>query len=233
MKLMPSPQAKQAVDSQTQQDLIRASEAKLELRNALNELNQAESSFKLALVNQHIHQMNEETQNNEVKKALLDEIKVLEKRREQLLIPIEEEKQKAHNILTSAEEIKQKNLATEVALEQKAELLENKLDDVSEQLEIIVTRTVGLDQRELGIKKQAEMTKNFCDDMTSKIEARVAYCVEKEKEIGLKTKDLQFKEISLKSLEDIIKLEQEFINKEKVRLVDREQTLERNIKRNG
>jgi chromosome segregation ATPase len=229
MKLMPVIEAKKATDAQTQMDIVRANEVKSELKHALSEMEKAESMFKLALANQHVHYINDETEHQKAIGSLINEIRVLEKNRAELLIPIDKEKEEAHNMFVQAEKSRNKNRDAEIALEEKAEMLETRLDDASEQLEALTRRTAELNRREAGIKKQGDMTQRYCEEMTSKVDLKVASCAEQEKEIAQQMKELQFKEISLRSQQESINLQQDFIIKEKIRLNDREQVLEHEI----
>jgi len=204
----------------------------LELKQALLELDKAETSFKVALANQRIHQINEETTYGKAKEALIGEIKALERRRAELLIPIDAERNEAHTMYIQAEELRQTNRAKEIAIDEMVEVLGEKLDDASEKNEMLSGRKVELDRREAGIAQQEEMTKTVITKLTEDITAKANECATRELLVAEKEKESQFKEISIQSQFEQIEREYKFIKDEKVRLKDREDTLERNLKRN-
>lgn len=231
MHLLPVKQAKEANDSQTQSDIIRANEAKLELKHVLQELAKAEAAFEVAMKNQHLRQINEETEHGKAITALKNEIKALEKRRDEALIPIEAMREEVHTKLIEVEKMRDEQKERLIELDEQAEVLEQKMDDASEQLEALTRRTAELNRREQGIKKQEEMTKKFVEEVTVTLGEKSLDCELREKKIIEKEKALQLQEIGLNSEKESIERHYAFIREEKVRLKDREQTLERAFNR--
>lgn len=176
MKILTATEIKTASESEKTKDIVRLETTRKALSDAQKKLDEAEAKFDVALANQRIRWATEEEEAVKKLGLLLVEINALELRREQAIIPIDDEKKKAHDLFIQAETVlaDARGTATEADKRQQhnqelSDILQTRLDGLSE-------REVKLDYREknLAIREESaiaerEQIKKLSQELSIKL----------------------------------------------------------------
>lgn len=150
MKLLTPAEVKSANEGAIAKTAIRTEATRKELATTETRLNEAEARFDATLANQRVVWAKEQEEKMANIVSLRMEIDRLTRERDQLRIPIELEAKKAHDLYTEAEEALHKANQIRINNEEVSQLLQEKLDTLTE-------RETNLEEREqkLSIKEKA------------------------------------------------------------------------------
>lgn len=176
MKLLTPTEIKQSSESERTKDIARTTSVKSTLAKAQAELDEVNAKFELALANQQIRWAKEEEEAIKTIASLNEELKTLYKQREVLLIPIDEDRNKAHTLFKEAEKVLEeaKGKDREVNLlkthwEDMSDLLTSRLDELSDREENLNEREQHIVIREDAIKAEREQIRQLSSELSNKL----------------------------------------------------------------
>lgn len=176
MKLLSPKEVTDKKQAELVKDITRTKEVKTELEKKTSELAQVNAQFDVALAGQRMRWASEETEALHRLDAIKHEVEVLEKRKIELLSPIEEREKKSYDLLNAAEstftEAQKKMQAVETIGEENertAELLEDKLDGVYEKETELEEREKKVTVRELAVEEERALIKQLSSELSIKL----------------------------------------------------------------
>jgi len=160
MKLLPPQEVKNLKESQTVKELLRAKEMAEVTDKTRKALAKAEADFNTTLAKNRTAWALEEEAHDKRVREMAQEIRVLEKRRQQALIPIDAVKSEADTFLAEAKKVYAQ--VTEIREEEEnlTEELENKLDLVGQRGQDLDRREAEISNKEYGLRLQTEQMLN-------------------------------------------------------------------------
>lgn len=177
MKLLTPKEVADRKQAETAKDIIRTKEVKETLESLTKDLNETEARFNVALANQRIRWVKEEEGYLERLSSLKKEIDVLEKQKKEACIPIEERERKSYDLLNAAESAFKESLekgkkADERMneVEQMADMLQKKLDDVYEKETELEEREKKVLVRELAVEDERKMISHLSAELSTKLQ---------------------------------------------------------------
>lgn len=212
-------------------NLKRSSDLDGELLRKKQQIEKLDADFKLSIERQRIDFDEEKSEHHKKINELLREVEILEKRKEQALLPINDKLaliEKAQDLLIDRENNIQKK---EYQLEESLQSLQDRLDEVTEreqEADRILTKQYSqqksLDNQKEELAKQTKLLNELLITSNDEFNKKMLILNTKEAEIDSKLNLIEIKESSIKTKE------KQLIIKEKG-LQDRYATLERSIKR--
>lgn len=176
MKILSATEIKQAKEVELTKDIVRTESVKNALDKATQQLNETDARFELALANQRTRWAKEEEEATQKILSMQAEVKKLEKLKEQALIPIEKEKELAHNMFKEAEKVLEearieKNRADEryEECEELRERLMNRLDEAAERATLLDNREQHILIREEAIDSERDQIKKLSKELSIKL----------------------------------------------------------------
>ena len=176
LKLLTPTEIKTANEAERVKDISRIESARNALKKVQQQLNETEAKFQLSLAGQQKRWAKEEEEATIRLNNLQTEMKVLEKQREELLVPIEDEKKKAHDLFIEADKIfneahRKLNDAhiLKEDYEYKLELLQTRLDELSEQDQKLTLREKTVTIREEAVIAERAQIKKLSEELTIKL----------------------------------------------------------------
>jgi hypothetical protein len=176
MKILSASEIKQASESERVKDITRTETTKKALAEVQRQLDESEAKFEVALANQRSRWANEEETATRKVLSLAEEIKNLEEKKRLALIPIEREKEIAHNLFIQAEstlqEAKETAKKAEESLQHNQELeviLQEKIDGLSERENKLDYRDRNLVLREEAAIAEREQIKKLSQELSIKL----------------------------------------------------------------
>jgi chromosome segregation ATPase len=167
---------KQSKESELSKDIMRTQAVKSALERAQVELDNSEAKFNAMLAKQ---QARWEGANEEAIKKITDlqnEIKDLEKQREQINFPIEEEKKKAHDLFIQAEDtfkLARENITESEKIKANVgeieQRLTEKLDELSDREQDVKNREDKATVRELACYSEREQIRQLSIELSDKL----------------------------------------------------------------
>ncbi len=143
--------------AELQRDIARTESTKDALDKATRKLNETNARFDLMLANQRVRWAKEEEEAMKRQIELRKEIKLLEERRDFLLVPMDERDQKSYDLRIEAEKILAEAVSKKEESEELCEKFESKLDDIHEMETDLETRTQKLLVREQANESERQM----------------------------------------------------------------------------
>lgn len=165
MKLLSQTEIKQRKDAEIVRDITRLKTTKEALAKSRAELDESNARFEIALANQRRRWIDEESEATK----RLESIEKKIKEQELALIPIAEEREKAHNLFIDAEKVLSRADKMEEELEQSTLLLEEKLDAVSDFEEELKQREIKLQIKEEAVEERSKVVENLSKELTVKM----------------------------------------------------------------
>lgn len=176
MKILSPSEIKQASESERTKDIARIESTRQALNKVQQQLAEAEAKFELALASQNTRFARAEEEAHKRLEVLEKEIIEAEKRKVAALIPIEREKEIAHNLFIQAEnslrEVEEKKALLEKkeeSLNESQELLAKRLDEASEDKESLRLREERIILQEAAIYEQREEIKKLSQELSIKL----------------------------------------------------------------
>jgi len=231
MKLL-TPQAIKDVKSQElSRELLRSKETEEAIKKINQRRIEAETDFNTTLARNRNKWAQEEEEHANRVKEMDAEIRILEERKKQAMIPIQMYKDQADVLLAEAKEALDRAINREQIAEETQDLLENKLDDLGDRELAIDKAERAIKAKQAGILAQQEQVRAGSEKLTERMAEFAAKMAKDEAEIYEKKKDLVLIERSLVAKDEKIKRTIKSIEEEKIRLEDQRRTLERAFKR--
>lgn len=202
MKLMSPSEVKDAGNSETTRQILRAKEAQEMTEKWSKSLARAEADFASASARRLEEWAKGEEEHSKRVKEMADEVEKLEARKAQALIPVEVYKQEAEEKMKKAEKIISDYEEKEEDLEETKELLQDKLDDVGEREIDVTERENKCKLREKGIDEQSEQLKLGIKKLSDSMLSFQSYMKTEEAKLNEKRKEIKLKEINMGARED-------------------------------
>lgn len=232
MKLFTPTEVVTNKERQATVDLKRIGVINSEIAKKRQELDAVTSEFEKTLERQRENWEKEQAEAITVMNILNSEVQVLEERKRQALMPLQEKEKELNAFQTSLEE-RDVELASNLSrVESHLERLEEKLSQVAER-EVEVARIAKIQEnRQKGIDMQSEQIKQQSKALTESIKTSFEVITERENELAKRELELTMRTNALISREnELNNIEQSFKDRERV-LQDKYETLQRTIERN-
>lgn len=231
MKLLAPVETKDLKQAEVNRELLRTQEMQKVADKTRKELANAEADFKQALVRQREEWIKHEEEHEERVQQMSHEIKVLEKRKEQALIPINIYKDQADLLMSTAQDVKNRAESHEKEVELLQELLEEKLDKVGQKEQDLTRLEKQLLVKQTGLVQQTDLVKEKTELLNQKMLEFAQYQAEQEQIINERKTALVLLDRSQEAREKKLKELDEALNKKAKVLEDQRKTLERAFKR--
>lgn len=231
MKLLSPVAQKDARQTEITRQLLRAKETediilKINVRRA-----KAEADFADSLARNRVIWAQEEEEHAKRLKDMEAELKPLEERKRQALIPLEVYKEDAAKVVAEARRIFDRATEKEQLLDQGAEMLEQKLTAVADRENAVTREEKRQEVAKLGIETQQEETKKGLSKLS---EAMFNFDLYKQKEEGsllIRKKEVSLAEINFKAKTEKYQRDLEALKILEAQLKDERATLDRAIAR--
>lgn len=229
MKLLNIKQVIDNKENQISRSLSRISELDKLILSKQKEVNKLEEEFNITLNRQKESWLKEKNTYINKIKELIEEAGLLEKRKEQALLPITERDNNSKKILKLAVEKEKKLNDKEIELDEKLDLLEDKITSLSDrELKIKEKEQLQYIAQE-GIELQKEQIKQDLDNLNKLIIKKNEEFNSKFLELSKKIAEIELRENTIKDKEmELIKIENSFADREKA-IKDKYETLQRTI----
>jgi len=176
MKILSASEIKQATESERVKEIARTESTRTALAKVQSQLDEAEAKFEVALANQRSRWANEEEVATRKVLTLAKEIQDLEEKKRLALFPIEQEKEKAHNLFIQAEAvIADAKLSAKEAEKHRlhhqelSDILQSKLDDLSDKENEVEEREKAVSLREQSLLIERETIKKLSEELSIKL----------------------------------------------------------------
>lgn len=176
MKILSPKEVTDRKQAELVKDIARTKDVKETLETMTSNLAEAEAKFNMALANQRIRWSIEEGDHIKRIKDLEENVKVLEAKKKEALIPIVEREEKSYDLLNAAEltfneAIKKNNQAEKIGEdnERTADLLQDKLDGVYEKETELEEREKKVLVREMAVEKERDLIKKLSAELSIKL----------------------------------------------------------------
>jgi len=225
LKLYTAEEIKSSKATELARDVMRTSDIKKALDKARTELNNVNAQFEVALANQRVKWISEEEIALGKIKVLEDELKVLERRKQQALIPIDLYQQRVDNINKEANDKLKSATDKQFYVDELSEKLEEKLDEVSEKDQSLQKREENLFVKEKAVQMQEEGNKKMSQEINTRALFFIKEMEDREKDFNNRKTALELKEISLQELERSLRVREQDLIKEKQLIYSQRQAL--------
>lgn len=232
MKLLTQTQVKDLKSAELTRDILRVKETDEQVRRVNARLASAEADFATVLARHRREWADEELSHDERLREMDAEIRVLEDRKKQALIPLEVYKVQADTLLKEAKYVLDSAKEREEEAQRTLFILENRLDDVSEREIDVGDAEASLEKRKKGIEAQEEQTKMMAAQLSHDMQVFYEKRDSEEMRMVERRKEIQMAEITVDSKIEKVKRDIEANRLYEIRLKDERATLDRIIKRN-
>lgn len=215
LKLFSPTEAKSRNDGQVQRDQARIRGIQDSLRAFQTKQADAESSFNSALA-RHREQWANEEKEYEIRKDQMDkEVKSLEKRKEEAVIPIKEREQKAYSMDTEADKRLSSVKELEIELEKMKTVLTQRLDDCSEREQSIQDGYIELERHKTVNREEDTLLELNRSNLSKSIQEFNIHVSTESESIEKQKVDILLQERSYQARKDLLDTrEQSLLNKE-------------------
>jgi DNA uptake protein ComE-like DNA-binding protein len=231
LKLFTPQEARELNNAQNIRDRQRIKETQEELGRKQLQLANVEVSFNTSLAKQREVWAQEEKNHAERFFAMELEIKNLEKRKEEALIPIAEIEQKAHTIFNEAETRLSEVIQKEIEFEDVKEKLMKRLDDVSEKEQSLQSEQQTIIKTKESIKQEEEALSLNRNALSESIIAFNSYITEQNSFILKEKTALIMRERTIEARTELFNKREKKLENDIIRLNDGRKTLERALAR--
>ena len=225
LKLYTAEEIKSSKATELARDVMRTSDIKKALDKARTELNNVNAQFEVALANQRVKWISEEEVALGKIRDLETELKVLERRKQQALIPIDLYQQRVDNINKEANDKLKSATDKQFYVDELSEKLEEKLDEVSEKDQSLQKREENLFVKEKAVQMQEEGNKKMSQEINTRALFFIKEMEDREKDFNNRKTALELKEISLQELERSLRVREQDLIKEKQLIYSQRQAL--------
>lgn len=233
LKLFSAKEAQERKQAQIQRDILRNQEVQKVTRESQSNLSKMEADFAESMAKLKEKRATEEEKHSIRKNAMEQEISMLEKRKEQALIPIELEKVKADTLLKNAEKMLSDAEKKDLEIEHLKGILMDRLEEVSDRESDILDQEIKLANDRESIKKEREVTAKNTKNLSESIEKFNQHVISEDIRLNAKETDLILRERSADAKEDLVKRMEAQVQADAVRVKDARETLERAFERIG
>ncbi len=231
MKLFSPAEVGSRNSQQVTRDILRIQEVKEELKRQEMNLANSEAQFSESLVRQKEKWAQEIETHIKEKSAMEQEVRALESRRKQALIPIEFEREKAQNVLREAQELLQKSKEKEIHLDVLQESLEKRLDDVSERELNLSSEEKALEMKQLAILHQQKTVNENTKALSESIQKFNDYVQVENDKIQQGKKEIFLEQQSIQARKEMLDRREEELHILSIQLEDGRKTLQRAFQR--
>lgn len=231
MKLFSPQEVRDKKNLETARDILRTKEVEDVLKKTNQQLAQAEADFASALAKNKRIWANEEAEHAKRVSEMSEEIKELEQRKAQALIPIQMYKDQADTLLKEAQETIELAKIREYQARETQNTLEDKLDELGEREEILIEDERVIQRKKEGIKAQEKNIELQSAELTRKIEEFLKQKGLAEADLKKRDKELTMREMSIVSREKALERGISSLAEEKTKIADQRATLERALNR--
>lgn len=229
MRLLSAPEGKSRQDLDTAQKILRSNELDILIAAKRKEINDLDAVLVRTLSEKGAKNYEEEQAWKTKITALTTEVEALESRRKSALVPLEEREktvQDRESVLLQREET---IVIKESDLEYTSELLQDKLDAVSEREQDALSHAKRLNNREANIKLQEEQVESRLKALTIILQESYEEITTSQYEQAQAKAVLKGRDVSISEREKQVEAQvASFENREKA-IVDRYKTLLRSI----
>lgn len=204
MKILEPKQIGQGKAQELTRDSTRLNTVRESLKSEQSKLDDIEGRFEVALANQRIRWANEEKDYLDRIEPLLGEIKALKAERDRLLVPIEIEVVRAHNLTREAETALADATRQSEENYQRADILQERLDDVSERELTVKNKEQKYDTQQLMLDNKQQKVDSLATELNAKWQEFFSQSDSKDRQIRAKERELELRDISLKTRENDI-----------------------------
>ncbi len=176
MKILTQKEITDKKQSQVERDIIRAKETKEVLEKVTQDLAETEAKFNVALSNQRVRWLKEEEEAMDRLNSIRSEISALERENKDKLVLLDEREKKSYSLLIEAEKALDQAHAKEHAAAQELEkqedltdLLQNKLDSLSDRETDVEKREQKVTVRELAVEEERALIKKLSSELSIKL----------------------------------------------------------------
>ena len=233
LKLFSAKEARERTQAQIQRDILRNQEVQKVTRESESNLSKMEADFAESMAKLKEKRAIEEEKHSIRKNAMEQEISMLEKRKEQALIPIELEKVRADTMLKDAEKTLLDAEIKELEAENLKSILMERLEDVSDRESAVSDEETRLIGERDSIKNEREVTAKNTKNLSDSIERFNLHVANEDRRLNAKETDLILRERSADAKEDLIKRMEAQLQADSIRIKDARATLERAFERIG
>jgi len=226
MSLLKPSQVKDLRNEELNKTIFRTQEVTRALNDANIRLAKVELDFNNTLIKNRIKWEEEEKEHSERLLEMKEEVKILEDRKRQALIPIQMYKDQADLLLNDAKLIKEEWEIKNHKIDELQEQLEDKLDSLSSRESDVLESEKKLNNRKKGIDQQAENTALNAEQLTLKMIDFSEYQKKEEEKLKERKKLTDIIEINIQAKLDKIARDIEAIRVEKIKLADMRGVLE-------
>lgn len=231
MKILHANEVKANKDTQIQRDLIRTKSVKDVLNKEQSKLDMTSATIDVMLAKQQERYAEEEIKHLKRIADLTSETKTLEDKRDELLIPIHLEEEKARIKLEEASKALSQAELLRVSNEENAELLQDKLDNLSEREQKCDTLEQKLLGKQQNIKVQETTITTLSTELSTKWDEYFKVKLEHDSKVQYESSSIFLAQTSLNAQKDLLDERQKNLINYEIQLKDREATLERELKR--
>lgn len=214
MKILSPKEIKDEKTKEFSRDTIRTKTLKETISNLEQELNLVEARFDLTLKNQGVVWSGKETEHLDIINGLKTEIKHLEGERQPLLVPIEYLNKEAHTLFSEAEKALERAQGIEEENQNTSDLLQDKLDAISEYESDLKDREYKVISREKEIDERGDILRNLSAELDDKWNDFYKESEKRSAEIGESHRTLEVKQINLETRENLLEQKEEENRKE-------------------
>lgn len=233
MKLFSANELKQKKDLDMTREVLRTQEMQKVADKARKEMSNSEADFKEMLAKNKEKWSQEELEHAQRVKEMEAEVKVLENKKQQALIPIEIYKDSANELMKEAARLIGVAKQHEDENEELKENLEDKLDDVGDREIKVSDRESKVLLREQGSLLQNQQIIEGVKKLSKEMSLFTAKKLKEEKDIEEIKTALFLKERTLVAKEETLNITKKTLEEWEIRLKDQRNVLETELKRRG
>lgn len=231
MKLLSPQQVRDSKNQELSREILRSKETEEQIKRINQRRLEAEAEFNSTLARNRSLWAEEEESHDIRIREMEREIAFLEERKKQALIPIQMYKDQVDVYYREAHDAIERVKEREEILEHTQELLENKLDELSDR-EITIQNTENAVRAQFeGLRAQQQQVVEGNERLNKKIAEFVEYKKLTEQEIAEKRKHLQLLEINIEAREKKLQRTEKALANARQQLDDQRATLARAFER--
>jgi hypothetical protein len=231
MKLLSPSVVRSDKAQQTERELLRAQEIQKVADKTRKDMANADADFKQMLLGQRARWERESQEHDKLVTQMANEVKILEDRKKQAMIPIEIYKGQVDILYEEASRTLKSAQGREQEAETTMEHLQDKLDAVGQKQQDLTTLEKKLVVRQEAIDMQGKLSDKRADDLSRAIVAFNQAKAEMEKDINERKTVIRLRDISQGAKDDELKRTERELQKWSLKLKDERETLARIYKR--
>jgi hypothetical protein len=225
MKLLSPKELNAAKESNKVKEILRVKELEEESDKVRKELANAEADFNSSLARNRNKWANEEQEHTKRVNEREQELKILEEKRLELLVPVDIITKGAKNRLEEANKFLETLREREAKAEELSEILQDKLDEVGEREQDVIKTSQELLIRSQSVDLQSRQVKNSVEDLNASRAEFAQIRKDAETDIQKRKVALFLAEQSVVDREIVIAEKYKDLEIRELQLADRQKTL--------